>query len=118
MCCRSLSRLTTSYDASINKTRAALYKVLDQVSKDPADWNGFVLDFTEGDYNPYAIDDGSTLPFLLGDGFSDRELRVLVAYVNERTEGRLTGEARRFGLKGPMEGWLRISTAHSCYTCC
>ncbi|QZQ54970.1 hypothetical protein KZI27_17130 [Curtobacterium sp. TC1] len=99
-------RLTTSYDASINKTRSALYKVLDQVSKDPADWNGFVLDFTEGDYNPYAIDDGSTLPFLLGDGFSDDELRVLVGYVNERTEGRLTGEARRFDLKGSMEKWL------------
>ncbi|TCU46899.1 hypothetical protein [Curtobacterium sp. PhB146] len=99
-------RLTTSYDASINKTRAALYKVLDQVSKDPADWNGFVLDFTEGDFNPYEIDDGSTLPFLLGDGFSDEELQVLVHCVAEEVDGRLTRAARTFGLNGVIEKWL------------
>jgi hypothetical protein len=99
-------RLTTSYDASINKTRSALYKVLDQVSKDPADWNGFVLDITEDHYNPYEIDDGSTLPFLLGDGFSDNELRTLVLYVADHTGGQLVRVARQFGLAGPIDGWL------------
>lgn len=110
-------RLTTSYDASINKTRAALYKVLDQVSKDPADWNGFVLDFTEGDFNPYEIDDGSTLPFLLGDGFSDEELQVLVHRVAEEVDGRLTRAARTFGLNGVIEKWLPGLDRAQCSSC-
>jgi hypothetical protein len=99
-------RLTTSSEATINKNRSTLYKVLDQVSKDPADWNGFVIDITEGNYNPYQIDDGSTFPFLLGDAFSDEELRRLLRHAASSTSGRLMQAAARFQLHGGLDTWL------------
>lgn len=99
-------RLSTSQDASINKSRSSLSKVLHVISKDPADWNGFVLDMTESDYNPYEIDEESTLPFLLGDGFSDEELRNLVTHAVSHTSGRTVAAAQRYALTGAVDSWL------------
>lgn len=106
-------RLTTSYEAPINKSRPALSKVLDQISKDPADWNGFVLDLVEPDYNPYRVDDLSTLPFLLGDAFSDAELRSILKHAVEAGTSSIVKNARRLGLSGDVAIQLpRLERAH------
>lgn len=70
--------LSTSIEAGVNAARPHLNKVLEQVSVDPSDWNGFVADFSRDTTNSFAISSGATMPELLGDGFSDAELRTLL----------------------------------------
>ncbi|MDU0325585.1 hypothetical protein RWH43_02330 [Microbacterium sp. KSW2-21] len=98
-------RLTSSQEANVNKQRSLLYKVLHTISEDSADWNGFVVDITEKDWNPYEVDDGSTMPYLLGDAFDDEELRALVGLAVSSTGGRLAAVAASVGLAGNPAEW-------------
>jgi len=106
--CHSIHRvrLSSSQEPGVNRNREALYKALDQVSKDPSDWSGFVRDITEDQFNPFEVDDPSTLPYLLGDAFSDTELRSLAAAAVKATEGRIVARAKQFGATGPLELWI------------
>ena len=99
-------RLSSSQEPGVNRNREQLYKALDQVSKEPSDWGGFVRDITEGVFNPFEVNDASTLPYLLGDAFSDGELRKLTKLAIGTTDGRIAGWAKRFGMSGSLETWL------------
>lgn len=92
-------QLTTSWEAGVNSSRPALNKVLEQISDEPSEWNGFVSDITEAEADPYGIREGATLPSLLGDAFSDEELRVLVVHAEGNSGGLLTENARVLGLR-------------------
>ena len=100
--CSSVHRvqLTTSWEAGVNSSRPALNKVLEQISEEPSEWNGFVSDITEVEADPYGIRDGATLPTLLGDGFSDDELRTIVITAENSSGGTLTQNAKTLGLIG------------------
>lgn len=99
-------RLTTSYEPGVNRNRPALYKVLDQVSSDPSDWNGFVSDLVEDRINPYEEADRATLPYLLGDAFDDSELRAILQRGTRSADGGLSRWAEVFGVSGAVKDWL------------
>lgn len=105
--CASIHRvdLSTSREAGVNHHRSAASRVLRQFSKEPSDWSGFASDLIEDRYNPYEINDASTLPFLLGDGLSDGELRKLLKRVWDTTDGRTRSWASTFGLEGDIAKW-------------
>lgn len=96
-------QLTTSSEASVNKSRPALNKVLDQISEDPSEWNRFVSDFTENDFNPYAVQNTATICHLIGDAFSDPELRLLVTHAASTTQGKLQNAVAELGLQGKLK---------------
>lgn len=73
-------QLATSQEAGVNKSRPALSKVLDAVSDEPSEWNEFVRDFTEDRSNPYEVQDSSAITYVIGDAFSDNELRELAVH--------------------------------------
>ena len=99
--------LTTSYEPGVNRNRPALHKVLDQISPDPSDWNGFLQDITEDLQNPYEEGDQSTLPNLLGDAFDDEEIVALVKHAAIGTDGRVVQRARDFGQVGTFDNWAQ-----------
>lgn len=82
-------QLTTSIDAPINKHRPSLNEALDEISKEPSDWRGFLLDVDEATGNPF---DESVMPPIvhtLGECLDDDELRTFFASVLDRTQGRV-----------------------------
>ncbi|MCP2637940.1 hypothetical protein K0817_015415 [Microbacterium sp. HD4P20] len=98
-------RLTTSREAGVNHHRSAASRVLRQIAQDPSDWSGFASDLVEDRFNPYEINDPSTLPYLLGDGLSDGELRALLRRVWNASSGRTRDWAAKFGLEGDVAKW-------------
>jgi len=93
-------QLTTSIDAGVNRSRPALNKVLEQLSEEPSEWNGFISDIGESTQNDYNIADSDTMPFLVGDAFSDEELRQLILFAPRTTEGRMIAAAKTLGFTG------------------
>lgn len=105
--CTAIHRvsLSTSREAGVNHHRPAVSRALRQFSQEPSDWSGFASDLVEERYNPYEINDPSTLPFLLGDGLSDEELRKLLRRVWDTSDGRTREWAMQFGLQGEIDKW-------------
>ncbi|WP_157365873.1 hypothetical protein [Arthrobacter sp. Leaf234] len=100
--CPSVHRvqLSTSYDAGVNRNRRALNKILDQISDESSEWNGFMSDITADALNGYEVNNASTMPELLGDGFSDAELRIILQNSPKLTAGRTITAAKSVGLSG------------------
>ncbi|MFF2244343.1 hypothetical protein ACFVTM_09210 [Arthrobacter sp. NPDC058130] len=96
-------QLTTSSEAGVNKSRPSLNKVLDQISEDPSEWNRFVSDFTENDFNAYAVQNTATICHLIGDAFSDAELRLLITHAASTTQGKLQEAAAELALTGKIK---------------
>lgn len=92
-------QLTTSIEAGVNKDRPALNKLLDQISDDPSEWNAFVADFTESRTNGYAVEGHETICFLIGDAFSDLELRKLIDQAAKVRGADLHEATKSLGLK-------------------
>lgn len=105
--CNAIHRvqLTTSIEAGVNKSRPALNKILDQISEEPSEWNAFVSDFTESKYNGYSVRGRATLCYLLGDAFSDFELRVIVCHAASLYGGPVYEAAKMLGISGKAEDY-------------
>lgn len=99
-------QLTTSIEAGVNKDRPALNKILDQISDEPSEWNGFVADFTEDKINGYSVDDSTTLAYLVGDAFSEPELRSLLVHSASLFSGKLHEAATDLGLSGHIKDYV------------
>jgi hypothetical protein len=96
-------QLTTSGDAGVNKSRPSLTKILDQINEHPSEWNRFVSDFTEDEFNPYEVENAATLCNLIGDAFSDPELRSLITHAASTTQGQLQTATTELGLEGKLK---------------
>lgn len=93
-------QLTTSIDAAINRHRPALNKVLDDVSADPSDWNGYVSDRMD-EYSAEFDDDGTPgVPVLIAEALDDDELRNFFAYAMNNTGGTLRSVSEKHGVSG------------------
>ncbi|WP_157987523.1 hypothetical protein [Jiangella endophytica] len=105
--CKSVHRiqLSTSVEAGVNRSRPALNKVLNQTSAEPSAWSGFVADIIDSESNPYELDGSNTIPYLLGDAFSDNELRILTCHAEKESRGALPQAARRLGLSSRAEDY-------------
>lgn len=99
-------QLTTSIEAGVNKDRPALNKILDQISDEPSEWNAFVSDITEDRSNAYAIEGHNTIVYLLGDAFSDAELKRLVIHASLIHGGELHLAASDLGLRGKPDQYV------------
>ena len=93
-------QLTTSIEAGVNKARPALGKVLDQISDEPSEWNGYISDLTEDRFNKYEVDEHVGVEYLIGDAFSDDELRRLVIHAGDEFRKDFHAIPSELGLKG------------------
>lgn len=82
-------RLTTGYDALVNKERAKLHRIMDDESDDTADWWGLSLEIADFPAAYYGDHRAGTVVALLGDCLSDDELRQLLAHLLDNTSGQL-----------------------------
>jgi len=96
-------QLSTSIEAGVNRSRPALHKVLELMSEEPSEWNGFISDLSELDSNSYELSDSATLAHLIGDAFSDHELIALIVYSSTHGRGALQEAVRAFGLQGRVD---------------
>ena len=96
-------QLTTSPEAGVNSSRPSLTRVLDQISPEPSEWNGFIADFMEDEQNVYEVNRGATIPVLLGDGLTNDELRRFCVFVERESGGRLKASMRRLGIASPLD---------------
>lgn len=100
--CRRVHRvqLTTSIEAPINKHRPALHKVLDAISRESSDWNGYVADLQREVVNEFEDVGLDAIPYLIGDALDDEEVRTLFRYALDNTSGALRGVCESHGLRG------------------
>jgi hypothetical protein len=100
--CAAIHRvqLTTSIEAEVNRFRPALNKVLDEISSDPSEWNGFVSDITRERDSIYADQPNAGIVNLIGDALDDEELKCLLSRALDGTEGRVRKVALRHKLSG------------------
>lgn len=103
-------QLTTSIEAGVNKDRPALTKILDQISNEPSEWNRFVSDITEELTNGYSIDGHRTIPYLLGDAFSQSELKRIAIHAATFCARELFAAAKELGLSGKPEDYVEQMT--------
>ena len=98
-------QLTTSWEAGVNRSRPLLTKTLDKISDEPSEWNGFISDITEDDFNAYDVSQTSTLPYLIGDAFSTGELQRLAVHAVLTSKGALHAAAASLAFRD-----LRLSS--------
>jgi hypothetical protein len=94
--------IETSRDAEINENREKTEKILTKEYPSASDWPSYFRRFPDFLGRPYDDFSGDTLPYILGDALSLGELRQLVGYLLDNTQGRLrTFWRERAGLNGP-----------------
>lgn len=95
-------QLTTSSEAGVNKGRPSLNKMLEQIAEEPSQWNAFVADFTEDKINGYSFDTHSSMAYLLGDAFSNDELKSIIIHAKAIYGRELHEVATDLGLSGQV----------------
>lgn len=97
-------QLATSIEAGVNKHRPALNKVLDSIARDPSDWSGYISDLRPDEDERFRDASEVGVPYIIGDGLSDEELRQFAAYALDETGGRLRAVCERVGIvMGPSD---------------
>ena len=71
--------LKTSELAQVNAHRGEYQEVLRKLSRERSDWGGFLRAVLKNPLEDFDERSVKTMPFFLGDAFSNRELRVLLA---------------------------------------
>lgn len=92
--------LTTNINASINEHLGKIYKVLDKEASQPWAWGeafGEISGTISSKYDDLSL---NTLPYLIGDGLSNDELKTLLAYLMDNTGGALRCDLEKLGLRG------------------
>lgn len=90
--------LTTSFEAGVNAGRKNLNAVLDDTGSEASDWNGYISDILEEEENPYRLQTYLTVPYLLGDCFSEKELQILMTTAIRSGTGVVPQKAKSLGL--------------------
>lgn len=99
--------LGTGWDAPVNDHRSKLTKLLQQQSKEPSDWGDFLHDITKDQRTRYDDFNRGTLPYLLGDGLSEIELRGLAEWLVNHGDGGLRDVLQRHRTKpGPAKAMV------------
>jgi hypothetical protein len=81
-------RLITGYEARINSDRSKLHHYLDETASEASDWWGLALEADGFAASFYGDHRSGTLVALLGDCLSDTELRGLLVYLLDETQGQ------------------------------
>jgi hypothetical protein len=91
-------QLATSMAPEVNRKRTALDKILNSLSVDASDWNGYFRDLLDDRKQPIQAESLATVVHLIGDALGDDELRSFLAYALDSTDGRLRSQALSWGL--------------------
>ncbi|TCC25400.1 hypothetical protein [Kribbella speibonae] len=107
--CDEIHRCELSSDSSapVNLERPKIVQVLNQISEESSDWQGFLADVAGLDGIRYDDRSREALPFLLGDGLSDRELQILISTLMDTTKGDLRQRLAPLGIAGASEDAVR-----------
>lgn len=101
--CRLIHHTTLWADenAPINEQRAKIGKILHSIEgAESSAWRAFIFDLSGIPTERYDDTSGMNLPYLLGDGLSDEELKRLVAELLNSTRGQLRAAVAPLGIEG------------------
>jgi hypothetical protein len=92
-----MHHLPTSREAEINESREKAEKIFEKDYPDPSDWARYFRRsrmYPGSPYNDFGCD---SIAYLLGDGISIDELRLVVAHLLDNTKGEVREALRRSG---------------------
>lgn len=106
--CHAVHRVSlyTSREAEVNSARAALSKVLNQIGREPSAWNSYLAEITKDRRNPYDVESPTGVSLLLGDAFSDAELRLISAHSRDIQGADFVRACTAFGLSPRIDEWI------------
>jgi hypothetical protein len=97
-------RLTTDYDAPINKSYTRFFNYLERNKQEPSDWAGFLLEISDGSKKAFDDQNSSSLFYALGELLSLHELRTLViCMLNNGQAAEVRSLLENRGFKGSSE---------------
>jgi hypothetical protein len=102
--------LQTGQSASINRDRDKLDAYLQTREDEPADWWAFAEDLSGLSAAQFGDQRAGVLLPLIGDTFSDREVRALVTEVLDSTQGELRAAVSTFTEVGAAESATAVMT--------
>lgn len=113
-----VTRLDTDGTAPINALRHRASRYHESESDTPSEWGKFLATISNIEDRLFDDFDLSTTFALLGDGFSERELRSLVAWLLDNTSGQLRNQIIKFGYRGRAADITKgLSAAHCLQIC-
>ncbi|MFF3447435.1 hypothetical protein ACFYXJ_09920 [Streptomyces sp. NPDC002667] len=110
--------LATSRESSINKRRPDASKILRVESETPSAWGPFLHHVFDEKINPDRDNAADGLIPLIGDAFTETELRVLTCWLLDNTRGDLRKTFADLGMRGRAEDMARdLSRAQMMQLC-
>lgn len=100
--CNSIhnTRIDTDGTAPINSLRHRVHRYQEAESDTPSEWSKFLTTISNYDAKAFDDFDLSTTFALLGDGFNEAELRLILTWLLDNTGGVLRDYVAQFGLRG------------------
>ncbi|MDQ0762717.1 hypothetical protein [Streptomyces canus] len=95
--------LATARDASINKRRADTSRILRAESETPSAWGSFLSQIFDEIINPDRDNAADGLIPLIGEAFTEVELRTLTCWLLDNTRGELRKTFADLGMRGRAE---------------
>lgn len=95
--------LSTDYDAPINQHYATFRKVLERKQRRKRIWTQFLATFAETSTGSFDDTRYEPVLTLIGDALDDFELKLLLAWLLDHTNGRLRELASNLGIRGRSE---------------
>ncbi|RSS09990.1 hypothetical protein [Streptomyces sp. WAC08401] len=95
--------LATGREASINKRRSDASKILRAESETPSAWPSFLSQVFDEIINPDRDNAADGLIPLIGDAFTEAEIRALTCWLLDNTRGALRETFAHLGMRGRAE---------------
>jgi hypothetical protein len=95
--------LATGREASINKRRGDAAKILRTESETPGAWGSFLSHIFDEIINPDRDNAADGLIPLIGDAFTEAELKTLICWLLDNTRGELRKTCTALGMRGRAE---------------
>lgn len=112
------TRLDTDGTAPINALRHRAFRYHELESDTPSEWSKFLGTISSIEERIYDDLDLSTAFALLGDGFDENELRLIVAWLLDNTNGYLRRRLEEFSYRGRANEIVAHFSAAHCLQIC
>ncbi len=95
--------LSTGQEASVNDQHAVIHEIFKGEGEHGSEWAPFLSNIIASRVPVYKDSAFDPIAFLIGDALVDEELRLLLEWLADKTEGDISRTISKLGLKGSTE---------------